>query len=197
MPDDRHQQAFEVYVAGGPKRTYKQVAEQLGVSERTVRHWANQGKWRQRLSEREAQAARQMADQVISSSVAHAARNRKMVELALMKVIKAINSDKVRVQVGDLDRLLRLQAFLDGDGVAVTAETLRQRPVQEVLDAYREWITAMTDEQLNDVIKFEKKREAEKRAVVPSQPVPVDPPPRPESSPPQGETHDQAPNPTN
>ena len=32
----------------------------------------------------------------------------------LIKVAKAINSDKVRVQIGDLDRLIRLQSYLDG-----------------------------------------------------------------------------------
>jgi hypothetical protein len=197
LPDDRHQQAFEVYAAGGPRRTYKQVASQLGVSERTVRHWANQGKWRQRLGEREAQAARQMADQVIGSSVAHAARNRKMVELALMKVIKAINSDKVRIQVGDLDRLLRLQAFLDGDGAAITAETLRQRPLQEILDAFHEWMHLLTDEELETTIKIEEERARNKPAVPPIRPVPANPSPSVDGVPNQGEVHDQAPNPAN
>jgi len=144
----RHEQALLLYQSLGPKRTYKEVAAQLGVSERTVRSWASQGEWRQRLGAREAQAARQAADQVLGSTVAHAARKRKMVELALMKVIKAINADKVRIQVGDLDRLLRLQAFLDGDGVVLTAEALRLRPIEEVLDAMNEWIKLLTDDEL-------------------------------------------------
>jgi hypothetical protein len=189
MSADRHQQAFELYAASGPKRTYRQVADQMGVSERTVRHWANQGKWRQRLVEREAQAARQMADQVIGSSVAHAARKRKMVELALMKVIKAINSDKVRIQVGDLDRLLRLSAFLDGDGVVVTGEALRQRPVMEVYEAYQAWMQLLTNEELNALIEERKARPArdENKSAAPT--------PAPQGSPAPGETHDQAPNP--
>ena len=187
MPDDRHQQAFELYAASGPKRTYKQVADQLGVSERTVRHWANQGKWRQRLGEREAQAARQIADQVIGSSVAHAARNRKMVELALMKVIKAINSDKVKIQVGDLDRLLRLQSFLDGDRVMPTAETLREHPVQEVFTVFEEWTKLLTDEELNWIINWRKTQ----------QPQPQSPAPAAGATPTQGEVHDPTTSPAN
>jgi hypothetical protein len=148
----RQQRAFLLYQSLGPRRTYTSVAQQLGVSERTVRSWASQGKWRQRLVEREAQAARQAADQVIGSSVANAARKRRMVELALMKVIKAINADKVRIQVGDLDRLLRLQAFLDGDGVILTADALRQRPPQEVLDALNGWLKLLTDDELHALV---------------------------------------------
>ncbi len=195
MPDDRHQQAFEVYAAGGTKRTFKQVAEQLGVSDRTVRHWAKEGKWRQRLAEREVQAARQAVDQVIGSATVNATRKRKMVELALMKVIKAISSDKVRIQVGDLDRLLRLQAFLDGDGVVISAEALRQRPAQEVLDAYWEWMHSLSDDELNALIELEKKRKVERCVTAPPQPATSSPPPPIESSPTQGEVHDPAPNP--
>jgi predicted transcriptional regulator len=185
LSDDRHQQAFEVYAASGPKRTYRQVADQLGVSERTVRHWAKQEKWRQRLGEREAQAARHMADQVIGLSVAHAARNRKMVELALMKVIKAINSDKVKIQVGDLDRLLRLQAFLDGDGVVPTPETLRERPVKEVFAVFEAWMELLTGEELNMIINWRKE----------THPPPQPPAPTANTPPTQGEANDQAPSP--
>lgn len=183
MPDDRHQQGFELYAASGPKRTYKEVARQLGVSERTVRHWAHQGKWRQRLGEREAQAARQMADQVIGSSVANAARKRKMVDLALMKVIRAINDDKVRIQVGDLDRLLRLQAFMDGDGVVLTAEALRQRPIGEIIAAIKEWIALLTADELG-VLRDGFRQSAPKSAA---------PSPAIDRSPTPGEKHDQAP----
>jgi len=114
LPDDRHQQAFEVYAASGPKRTYKQVADQMGVSDRTVRHWAKQEKWRQRLGERAAQAARQLADQTLQSSVEELSRNEKIVQLALVRLAKSIANGQVRMQLGDLDRLIRLQAFLEG-----------------------------------------------------------------------------------
>ncbi|MBI5866938.1 MAG: hypothetical protein HZB43_01380 [candidate division Zixibacteria bacterium] len=193
---DRHKEAFELYYAQGEKRSFPRLAKALGVSMAALKVWSKSFSWQKRLQERDAAVARQAADQVIGSAVVNATRKRKMVELALMKVIKAINSDKVKIQVGDLDRLLRLSAFLDGDGVVVTGETLRQRPMQEVLDAYWEWIHQMTDEQLNDVIKLEERRKEDTRAATPAQTTPANPRPAVDSPPGPGETHGETPNPT-
>src|SRR3972149_7213052 len=140
LEKENHRKAFELYCARGEKRSFSRLAKELGVSVASLKLWSKSFSWQGRLRERDATIARQAADQVIGSAIAHASRNRKMVELALMKGIKAINSDKVKIQVGDLDRLLRLQAFLDGDGVVLPAEALRQRPMREVLDAYSDWI---------------------------------------------------------
>ena len=186
---DRHKKAFELYYAQGEKRSFPRLAKELGVSMAALKVWSKSFSWQKRLQERDATVARQAADQVIGSAVVNASRKRKMVELALMKVIKAINSDKVRIQVGDLDRLLRLSAFLDGDGVVVTGEALRQRPVMEVYEAYQAWMELLTNEELNALIEERKARKArdENKSAAPT--------PAPQGSPAPGETHDQAPNP--
>ena len=143
---EHHRRAFEVYFSLGAKRSYREVARQLGVSPSAVKLWSRSFAWQKRLGERDAAVARQTADQVIGSAVADASRKRKMVELALLKVIKAINSDQVRVQVGDLDRPLRLQAFLDGDRVPLTIEALKLHPVEEVAQLTWDWFFSLNDE---------------------------------------------------
>jgi hypothetical protein len=193
---DRHRKAFEAYYGQGEKRSFPRMARELGVSVASLKVWSKAFGWQQRLRERDAAVARQAADQVIGSAVVNATRNRKMVELALMKVIKAINSDKVKIQVGDLDRLLRLQAFLDGDGVVLTAEALRQRPVLEVIDAVTEWMqNLLTDEELHMIIDA-RPVWRKSQPVAPDAPpsVPANPSLPVDGSPAQGEKDDEAPN---
>jgi len=109
-----HQSAFELYASLGERRTYRQVASQAGVSERTVRHWARQEDWRRRLAEREAHSARQMADRALTSTQEDIDQQRKIIHLAIVKLARAIAEGQIKYQIGDLDRLVRLRAFLDG-----------------------------------------------------------------------------------
>lgn len=159
MTQDQHQDAFEYYHSLGAKRTYKSVAAHLGVSVSTIKAWARAGHWRQRVAERHATVARQAADQVIGSAVADSSRKRKMVELALLKVIKAINADRVKVQVADLDRLLRLQAYLDGNRSPLNLESLRSRPITEVTHLIMDWFATLNDEERSAVIATLRQRE--------------------------------------
>ena len=108
----RHEQALLLYQSSGPKRTFKTVAQQLGVSERTVRSWAKQHDWRGQVAEREMAEARRLADQAVTASATQQDRNLKLVRGALMKVAKGIAEGRVRIQMGDLDRLIRLEGDL-------------------------------------------------------------------------------------
>ncbi len=183
---EQHRKAFELYYAQGEKRSFPRLAKDLGVSVASLKVWSKAFGWQGRLRERDATIARQAADQVIGSAVVNASRKRKMVELALMKVIKAINSDKVKIQVGDLDRLLRLQAFLDGDGGLPTPEALRERPVPAVFAVFQEWTKLLTDEELHWIIDSHRA----------SHPPPQPPAPAADTPPTPGEAHVPAPNPT-
>lgn len=109
----RHDQALLLYQSLGPKRTFKTVAQQLGVSERTVRSWAKQHDWRGQVAEREMAEARRLADQTLSAAATRRDRNFKIVEMALYKLAKGLADGKVRLQVADIERLIRLQADLD------------------------------------------------------------------------------------
>jgi len=140
--DQRDGRAFDLYTSLGEKRTYRQVVAQLGISERTVRHWAKQGKWRQRLEEREAQAARQLADQTMETTVAQRGRNRKIVEMALIRLAKAVADGKVRMQLADIERLIRLQADLDRLDVA----GFEGRDPKEIMASFMRWWATLDGE---------------------------------------------------
>ena len=50
----RHLEAFELYVAQGGRRSYRQVARATGVSVMAVRHWARSFDWPARARRRDA-----------------------------------------------------------------------------------------------------------------------------------------------
>ena len=113
--EQEHQQkAFECYYALGDARSYKKVAGELGVSRHTIKLWAQSFAWRERVRERDAEVARKVADRAIQTNVDELGRNKKIVQMALVKLAKAIADGTAKLQASDLDRLIRLQAFLDG-----------------------------------------------------------------------------------
>jgi len=160
--EQEHQKrAFEQYYAQGGKRSHEKVASELGVSAATVKLWSRSFGWAKRVAERDATVARQVADQTLRSGVDELGRNKKIVQMALIKVAKAINSDKVRVQVGDLDRLIRLQTFLEGGYAPVTVEMLTRMPVMDVSALFTQWIQALSDEDLKAVVADSRREKEE------------------------------------
>ncbi|MFC1476291.1 hypothetical protein ACFLQW_04755 [Candidatus Zixiibacteriota bacterium] len=111
---EHHKKAFECYVALGEKRSFKQVAQQIGVALSTVKLWSRSFGWRQRIRERDAQIARRVADRTLQSNLDEQDRNKRIVRMALVRLAKAIADGKVRMQLSDLDRLIRLQSYLEG-----------------------------------------------------------------------------------
>ena len=110
---DHHRKAFELYYEQGERRTHKRVARDLGVSTSTIKLWSRSFDWRGRIAERDAETARRVADRVLETRVGERARNTRIVHMALVKLAKGIAEDRVRMQMGDLDRLIRLQDELD------------------------------------------------------------------------------------
>ena len=110
---ERHKAAFERYYGFGFRRSYRKLADQLGVSLSTVKLWARSFGWQSRISQRDAQAARKAADNALQSDSTDIRRNQKIVEMALVRLAKAIADGNVKMQLSDLDRLLNLRAFLE------------------------------------------------------------------------------------
>jgi hypothetical protein len=106
--------AFERYYALGEKRTYTRLAADLGLNVSTVKLWGRSFDWAGRIRERDAEVARQMADRTIKDGLADNERNLKIVRIALLRLAKAIADGQVKMQMGDLDRLIRLEHQLAG-----------------------------------------------------------------------------------
>jgi len=111
--EQEHQQkAFEYYFALGEKRSHTAVAEKFGVSVSAVKLWGRSFGWKRRVRERDAEVARTMAQRTLKDEVTHRTRNRQLVQLAIVQLARAIAGGKVKMTLSDLDRLVRLEAFL-------------------------------------------------------------------------------------
>ena len=113
---EHHKRAFEIYYAQGVKRSYDRLGKELGISASTVKSWSLSFGWSARIAERDASAARHIADRTLQSTAEELSRNKRIVTMALMKVAKAVADGKVRIQMADLDRLIRLEQLLSETG---------------------------------------------------------------------------------
>jgi hypothetical protein len=144
----------------------------MQVALSTVKLWAGHHGWQERIRERDAVVARQAADQALHSSVEEQSRNRKIVQLALVRLAKAIANGQVKMQLGDLDRLIRLQAFLDGQ------EDLRleDRTPEQIAAFIDTLLSSLSTAELNDVLTaLDRRQQAAQNPA--STPPPSPPPP--------------------
>ena len=109
----QHVKAFEEYYALGPKRSYAKLAPVLDVDKATIKLWGRSFAWQGRIRAREIAEARETADVTINTHVNDRQRRRKLIDLALFKIAKAIAEDKVKYQASDLERIMRLMEEWD------------------------------------------------------------------------------------
>lgn len=106
----RTEKAYAFYLSLGDRRTYAQVAQEIGVSVPTVKRWSKAGGWTSRVRESEAQAAREMVDRFQSDLMVQTERNLKMARAAMMVIAKGIADGKIKVQLSDFPRLAQFEA---------------------------------------------------------------------------------------
>jgi transposase len=139
---EHQSRAFEVYYELGPKRSHKAVAEQLGVSVASVKNWSRSFRWRERIAERDAKIARQLASRNFTDEVSRRERSVRIVELALIRLAKSISQGDVRMSLSDLDKLVRLEFFLRDE-----PDSRQEIILQDLKDK--------TDEELRDIMRKE------------------------------------------
>jgi len=142
IEQEHQKKAFEYYVALGEKRSFTPVAEYAGVSLSTVKLWSRSFGWVQRIRERDAEIARRVADRALQTNLDEQDRNQKIVRLALVRLAKAIADGKIRMQLSDLDRLIRLQSFLEGpvkdSSAGIDLSGVDTRVLESVVDMLEE-----------------------------------------------------------
>jgi predicted transcriptional regulator len=111
---EKHERAFETYYAQGAKRSLAKVAAELGVSRSAVKSWSKAFRWAARVGERDRAVARVVADRSVKAEVDATLRNRQIVQMALVQIARQVAEGTVRATISDLDRLVRLEAFLEG-----------------------------------------------------------------------------------
>ena len=110
-----HLRAFELYYGLGEQRSYERVATELQVAPSTVKLWARSFGWRDRLRERDLEVAREVAGRTLTDEVSRRERSLQIVHLAMVQLAKAIAEGDVRMTLADLDKLIRLEAFLSDE----------------------------------------------------------------------------------
>jgi len=154
----RHQKAFELFVALGDGRTYRQVAQQMGVALATIKRWAKAFSWQTRVQERDAHVARRIADHHLEAAIEDSERKRKLVRVALIRLGQAIAQGKIRMQLSDLDRLIRLDGLLSGHPDELLEIPKSGATSVEQLRAYIE----MTPDQIKDEFREQIEKENER-----------------------------------
>jgi hypothetical protein len=104
--------AFEHYYGLGEQRSYERVATEFAVASSTVKLWARSFGWQARIRERDLEIARDVAGRTMSEEVTRRERSLQIVHMAMVQLAKAIAEGDMRMTLSDLDKLIRLEAFL-------------------------------------------------------------------------------------
>ena len=148
-----HGKAFEYYYALGEKRSYGKVAAEFHVSVSTVKLWGKSLRWKQRLKERDLQVAREVAGRTLADEVNHRARNLQIVHMALVQLAKAVADGQVKMSLGDLDRLIRLESFLRDEPDSrqeVVFGDLRNKSREELREMVRQEMEVLKELEAGD-----------------------------------------------
>ena len=131
---ESHKRAFEFYYSLGLKRTYKAVAAEFGVSVSTIKNWSRWFRWQDRLSEREAEIIRRMADKTLQKGVEQNERDLKIVQAAIVQVAKKIAGGQIKTQLRDLEWLIPLERSLSGVSFPAEGQQGEPKPYKLILN---------------------------------------------------------------
>jgi len=138
---EKHKQGFECYYTMGSTRSYDKVAKEFGVSLSAVKLWGRSFAWSKRIADRDALVAREVASRTLTGEISRRERNLKIVEMSLIRLAKGISEGRIKMCLADLDRLIRLEAFLsdqpDSRAEIVFAD-LRNKSTEELREMVRQ-----------------------------------------------------------
>jgi len=143
-----HLRAFEHYYGLGEQRSYERVATEFSVASSTVKLWARSFGWQDRIRERDLEIARDVAGRTMSEEVTRRARSLQIVHMAMVQLAKAIAEGDLRMTLSDLDKLIRLEAFLSDEPESrheVLVNDLRDRSDAELREMVRREIDILRE----------------------------------------------------
>jgi hypothetical protein len=116
VKEQSHQvKAFEYYYSLGEHRSYDKVAAKFGVARSTVKLWGTSFRWRERIRDRDLEVAREVATRTLHSEVSRRERNTQIIHMAILQLAKAVAEGQVKMTLSDLDKLIRLEAYLNDE----------------------------------------------------------------------------------
>ena len=138
-----HEKAFEHYYALGEQRSYERVAAEFSVASSTVKLWARSFNWQDRMRQRDLEIARNVAGRAMSDEATRRERSLQIVHLAMVQLAKAIAEGDIRMTLSDLDKLIRLEAFLSDEPESrheLVLSDLRNKTDNELRDMMKQEI---------------------------------------------------------
>ncbi|GJM43213.1 MAG: hypothetical protein DHS20C21_00550 [Gemmatimonadota bacterium] len=111
----KHQRAFEAYYGLGPDRSLPALAAEFGASVAAVKKWSGAFSWQRRVAERDQAVGGLVRERATKAEVDRRSQNRRIIEAGIISVARAIADGRVSPSLSDLDRLVRLQCFVEGE----------------------------------------------------------------------------------
>ncbi len=150
VKEQPHQtKAFEFYDSLGESRSYEKVATEFQVATSTVKLWGKSFEWRERIRDRDLDVAREVANRTLDDAVSRSERNMQIVRMAVFQLAKAVAEGEVRMTLSDLDRLIRLEAFLSDE-----PESRRQIVIHDLKYKTDEELQAIIDDEIASIEKI-------------------------------------------
>lgn len=135
-----HLDAFELYYSMKASRSYKRVAEVLGVSKTSVDDWGKAFNWQERLREREKEIAEGVAEKLIDEEINIKVKLYKAIGQTVDKYTEKLLKDGISIEtVKDLEVLGKLwkeleYAGIQPQGVDTQVETVNNTQVQVIIE---------------------------------------------------------------
>ena len=127
--DEEQRQAFELYYGLGFRRSYAQVAHQVGVSLSTIKNWARAFRWQERIDQRGLPhiTAHQAAGQQESDDQLN--RYRQLIEAAQATTLKSMTVTSGKTTVRELIRLLAMRLDSEETALATALDSMTMATV--------------------------------------------------------------------
>jgi hypothetical protein len=149
VKEQPHQvKAFEYYYSLGEHRSYDKVATKFGVARSTVKLWGTSFRWRERIRDRDLEVAREVATRTLGGEVSRRERNTQIIHMAILQLAKAVAEGQVKMTLSDLDKLIRLEAYLNDEPESrqeIIVGDLRDKTDQELEEIVQQELTVIRE----------------------------------------------------
>jgi hypothetical protein len=156
-----HLRAFEHYYGLGKQRSYDRVASEFSVAASTVKLWARSFGWQSRIRERDLEIAREVAGRTMRGEASRRERSLQIVHMAMVQLAKAIAEGDLRMTLSDLDKLVRLESFLNDEAESrheVILNDLAKKSDHELHELLRQEMEAFRRLDLENLVHQDRKQ---------------------------------------
>jgi hypothetical protein len=130
----RHKEAFEYYYSLGDKRSYPQVSDKFTVSQTSIKKWASNFSWQERIIQRDIEIAKSLEKKTNRTIVNEKANYRKIIKVIIGKFVETIQTkirDKQDLDIikdlADLEKLIKLDLLLMGEATGREESVIQER----------------------------------------------------------------------